>query len=459
MMTRMKMKRGARPDPDVHGELAAARAETDRLTAHVQDLDDRLELVLAASGTGVWEWQVANGSLSGRTRSASSTDCRRERAGGLRRLSAMIHPEDRDAFLRSRSAVRSRQASRTTSSSGSLWPDGSVHWTHGAGRAFYDVDGRPQRMIGTGQDITERRELEIERDGLVVAEHRANEWREAFIAVLSHELRTPITTILGASSVLARPTNPDLDDRRRELLDDIVGEAGRLDRIVSDLVVLSQAERGVLESVCEPLELRRVVQRVVQEETRRWPEVHLQPRRRSSRSRRARGGDVRGAGPAQHAGQCREVRPGGRAHPGRLRRRTRRGHRPRPGRRSRIPRRTMPTGCSSPSIGRRRSPGRSAARGSACSCAPASSKRWVAGSGRWRGPRAGPSSALHFGPSTTRTTEPRQAAEEDRPLRARGDARPMGDDEGRAPGHERTPVSPSARARSRCRGSPWPRRG
>ena len=70
-------------------------------------------------------------------------------------------------------------------------------------------------MIGTGQDITERRELELERDGLVVAERRANEWREAFIAVLSHELRTPITTILGASAVLNRPADPVHDGRRR----------------------------------------------------------------------------------------------------------------------------------------------------------------------------------------------------------------------------------------------------
>ena len=50
-------------DQDVHGALAAARAETERLTAVVQDLDDRLELVLAASHTGLWEWQLGTGAL------------------------------------------------------------------------------------------------------------------------------------------------------------------------------------------------------------------------------------------------------------------------------------------------------------------------------------------------------------------------------------------------------------
>ena len=262
---------GARPDPDVQGELAAARAETERLTALVQDLDDRLELVLAASRTGIWEWQVASGSLIW----SDQISIQHGLAPGTAPKDfdaylAMIHPDDRDAFRENvGGALETGQPYSLEFRV--VWPDESVHWTHGAGRAFYDEAGRPQRMVGTGQDITERRQVELQRDALLVAEHRANEWREAFIAVLSHELRTPITTILGASTVLARPADPDHDEMRGVLLADIVGEAGRLDRIVSDLVVLSQSERGVLDSVCEPLELRRVVQRVVEEEARRWP--------------------------------------------------------------------------------------------------------------------------------------------------------------------------------------------
>jgi two-component system sensor histidine kinase KdpD len=128
-------------------------------------------------------------------------------------------------------------------------------------------------MVGTGQDITERRLVEAQRDELVGAERRATEWREAFIAVLSHELRTPITTILGASAVLTRPSDPGHDERRQELLGDIASEAARLDRIVSDLVVLSQSERGVLDSVCEPMGLHHVLRSIVDEESRRWPAV------------------------------------------------------------------------------------------------------------------------------------------------------------------------------------------
>jgi signal transduction histidine kinase len=262
-------------DHDVHGALAAARAETERLTALVQDLDDRLELVLAASGTGLWEWQVASGALIW----SDQISIQHGLPPGVAPADfdaylTMIHPDDRETFLaRVGGALEAHEPYNLEFRI--VWADGSVHWTYGAGRAFYDEDGQPVRMVGTGQDITERRTLEVHRDALVVAERRANEWREAFIAVLSHELRTPITTILGASAVLTRPAGPDHDERRQELLTDIASEAARLDRIVSDLVVLSQSERGVLDSVCEPMGLRHVLERVVDEETRRWPAVEF----------------------------------------------------------------------------------------------------------------------------------------------------------------------------------------
>ena len=278
MMARMTRERRVDPatvDDDVHDALAAARAEAERLTALVQDLDDRLELVLAASHTGVWEWDVSTGRLvwsdqislqHGLPPGTSPKD--------FDAYLQMIHPDDRDDVLaRVTGALEAHEPYNFEFRT--VWADGSVHWTHGAGRGFYDRGGRPIRMIGTGQDITERRNLEAERDALVVAERRANEWREAFIAVLSHELRTPITTILGASAVLTRPTDAGHDDRRQELLQDIASEAGRLDRIVSDLVVLSRSERGILDSVLEPIGLHHVLARVVADEGRRWPAVHF----------------------------------------------------------------------------------------------------------------------------------------------------------------------------------------
>ena len=93
--------------------------------------------------------------------------------------------------------------------------------------------------------------------------------REAFLSVLSHELRTPITTISAGSTVLAR--RPNLDVPQSEgLARDISAEAARLYDLVEDLLVLARLERHVLQPIDEPVYLHRSVDaaiRVVRERT------------------------------------------------------------------------------------------------------------------------------------------------------------------------------------------------
>ena len=157
-----------------------------------------------------------------------------------------------------------------------VWPDGSVHWTHGAGRLFRDDDGRPVRMIGTGQDITERRRILEDRDRLLDEERRAGAFREAFVDVISHELRTPITTIMGLAQILARPGRSDDETSRMALLEDVRSEAERLHRLVEDLLVLSRVERGRLEVEAEPIEPRRLLERIVSHEARELPSITVE---------------------------------------------------------------------------------------------------------------------------------------------------------------------------------------
>jgi len=99
--------------------------------------------------------------------------------------------------------------------------------------------------------------------------------RQAFFGVLSHELRTPITTIYGGSRVLQQ-SGPRLShDARAQLLEDIAVDAERLFRLVEDLLVLSRAEGGALEVTLEPVHLGRVIDRVTTSEQARWPRTQM----------------------------------------------------------------------------------------------------------------------------------------------------------------------------------------
>lgn len=92
--------------------------------------------------------------------------------------------------------------------------------------------------------------------------------RDAFMGVLSHELRTPITTIYGGSELLERGLAPD---KAADVVRDIRTEAERLTRLVEDLLVMSRVERGGVEIGDEPVLIQRVVPAVVESVRARWP--------------------------------------------------------------------------------------------------------------------------------------------------------------------------------------------
>ncbi|MEA2623779.1 MAG: hypothetical protein QOH61_2689 [Chloroflexota bacterium] len=98
--------------------------------------------------------------------------------------------------------------------------------------------------------------------------------REAFLGLLSHELRTPVTTIYAAANVLGRPTSTLAPETRQEILGDMIGEADRLYRLVEDLMVLARFDEGI-ELTRDPNLLQHIVPAVVDNERNRWPQVRF----------------------------------------------------------------------------------------------------------------------------------------------------------------------------------------
>jgi two-component system, OmpR family, sensor histidine kinase KdpD len=101
--------------------------------------------------------------------------------------------------------------------------------------------------------------------------------RDAFLGILSHELRTPVTTIYGGAEVLARRAATVTDQERRDVYEDIRSEADRLYRLVENLLVLSRVERQGLQIDTEPVLLQRLIPRVIEAESTRWLDATFSP--------------------------------------------------------------------------------------------------------------------------------------------------------------------------------------
>ncbi|HET7703922.1 MAG TPA: GAF domain-containing protein [Candidatus Limnocylindrales bacterium] len=129
-------------------------------------------------------------------------------------------------------------------------------WPVASGRGA--ADDHEGETIVLLRDVTEQRQAQAVRD--------------TFIGVLSHELRTPVTTIYAGAKVLARPGEL-AEATRSEIFADIVVESERLHRLVEDVVAMTRfgEERGDVGA--EPVLLQRLLPSVVASEDARWPGV------------------------------------------------------------------------------------------------------------------------------------------------------------------------------------------
>jgi PAS domain S-box-containing protein len=109
----------------------------------------------------------------------------------LAQTEAMIHPADRERVERIMSGQVVDEAEFRV-----VWPDGSVHWILGKGKAFLDQSGRPIRMVGVLMDITERKRLE-ER----LREAHKLESLGVLASGLAHDFNNLLTAILGFTTL------------------------------------------------------------------------------------------------------------------------------------------------------------------------------------------------------------------------------------------------------------------
>ncbi len=140
-----------------HGlELQRLKAE-----AALQESGQRLQLALDAAELGVWELDLIN--------DTSIRNLRHDQIFGYQ----TILPEWTVAtFLRhvvtsDRDAIRKmldegRTAGGISFECRIMWPDQSIHWISGEGKAARDASGKPVRMLGTVANITERKRAEAE---------------------------------------------------------------------------------------------------------------------------------------------------------------------------------------------------------------------------------------------------------------------------------------------------------
>ncbi|MFN6513753.1 MAG: PAS domain-containing protein [Nostoc sp. CreGUA01] len=140
-------------------EQQAALRDRQQAETKLRESEERIRLATTAAEVGMWFWNLTTDELIW-------TDKCKELFGLSPKVEInheiflnCIHPEDRQ-FMQE---VISRSLAERVDCDIEyrvVWPDATIHWIDAKGRIFYDADGKTVKLMGTAQDITQRKQAE-----------------------------------------------------------------------------------------------------------------------------------------------------------------------------------------------------------------------------------------------------------------------------------------------------------
>lgn len=254
-------------DPVEPAELLAtvrALLRLQRAEAELRNSQKRLALALEAGRAGTFEWDIQNNVnyWSPELEKLFGVEAGTY-AGHYDVLAKTIAAEDAQRIgAEVRAALEKRQAEYAYEFR-AIMPDNSHRWFGARAKFEYDAAGKPLRMIGINVDINERKQAEAERERLLDAEQKARQdaetatrLKDEFLAVVSHELRSPLNSILGWNHFLRGGADPATVSRAAEI---IARQGAQQLQLIEDLLDTSRIISGKMRLNVQPVELSEVI--------------------------------------------------------------------------------------------------------------------------------------------------------------------------------------------------------
>lgn len=171
------------------------------------------------------------------------------------------HPEHVD---------RVTEGIRRSFETGQPWQDtfplrgraGEWRWFLGRAQPILDPAGAVELWFGTNTDITELREAELARDRALAEAQRANETKAAFLATLSHDLRTPLNAVNGYVSLILERLYGPVTPQQEQALGRVLRANDHLLALVEDILHFAKLESGNIELELEALDVAEVLAQV-----------------------------------------------------------------------------------------------------------------------------------------------------------------------------------------------------
>ncbi|OIM99426.1 hypothetical protein BFR57_02320 [Idiomarina sp. MD25a] len=180
---------------------------------------------------------------------------RAEKVFNLDEYSSWIHPDDREKVQALR--LHAQQSKQPLSADYRLQrKDGSFVWVQSRGQVLHDEASGQELIIGTLTDISERKAIEQNLRAAKDAANEANRAKSKLLSSITHEIKTPLTTILGIADILRYKL---ANVEHRTSLRRLISAAEHLNHLVDDILTLSKLESRALQVSAERVTPHRLI--------------------------------------------------------------------------------------------------------------------------------------------------------------------------------------------------------
>ncbi len=256
------------------GQIAIS-LENAHLYQTLENSQERLNLALQSGKIGVWSWDILNNRVDWDDQTYQLFGVAPGTVSvSLETVLTYLHPEDVERHNQSVERAITEGIEHNLEYR-VIWQDGSIHHLAARGRAVFNESGIAVRMAGTVFDISDRVRAEAEREQAeaqrlqLIHEQSAREQAESanrikdeFLAVLSHELRSPLNPILGWAKLLQ---TGKLDaTKTAQALATIERNAKLQSELIEDLLDISRILRGKLSLTASPVSLATTIQAAIE---------------------------------------------------------------------------------------------------------------------------------------------------------------------------------------------------
>ena len=133
--------------------------------------------------------------------------------------------------------------------------NGEIRWQQWSDRALFDEQGNFIECQAVGRDITPLKQAEADVCMALVKERELSELRAGFVSLVSHEFRTPLTTIQSSAELLEYYNDRLSDEKKQNHFTRIQNAVNRMTQLLEDVLTIGQAEAGKLKFNPEPIDL------------------------------------------------------------------------------------------------------------------------------------------------------------------------------------------------------------